>query len=356
MANMDFDGMFEVWEIIRSFSEGDVQNALSSVEAIKNPQLRMTMQMMLMNRWGKINGRAAIEHALKAENKQLKMTGTMGVFMSWTKENPEAAFAWYENNQDKLNSGGGIYGNFYHGMVYQSLASHDLPRALTQVEKMETGKQKNTALSSIGQAVANDPAKLKKFLEFLDTDDNAEAKQQVMQSVISTMAMQDPESAKTFIDAIDNPEEKKQLTDNLLQSWSYIDPEAAIDWGMKQSENDDDRRKIITRRLSTWASQDTKAASKWYDKQPADLKSDTAVSSTATTLSHMQQYEEAFTWAARVQDADTLKDTKKSIYQTWHSNAPSAAKTWAEGKGKETMQGIDLSAAADNTPAVEMTE
>ena len=346
MASMDFDGMFEVWETMRDFSENDVLDALSSVEDIKTSQLRMTVQMMLMNRWGKINGEAAIEHALQAKNQQLKMTGTMGVFMSWTKENPEAAFDWYENNQEKLNSGG-IYGGMYNGMIFQSLARHDLSRAMTQVEKMENGRQKKTALSSIGQAVVNNPAQLKKFLEFLDTDDNVPDKQEVMSTVISSMAMQDPDSAKALINNIDDPEQKKQLTASLMQSWSYMDPEAAIDWGMKQSNNDEDRKEIITSHLHTWASQNDDAAGQWYDKQPDHLKSDTAIESTATTLGYSQQYQKAFIWAERLQDADTLKKTKQTIYQSWHSSSPTAAEAWAEGKGKDTLEGIDLNTATE---------
>lgn len=49
--------MFEVWVITRDFSEAELREALLSLEDLKNPQLRMTLQMMLMNRWGKINGR-----------------------------------------------------------------------------------------------------------------------------------------------------------------------------------------------------------------------------------------------------------------------------------------------------------
>lgn len=343
MASMDFDGIFEVWEIARDFSEEEVREALLSMEDMKNPQLRMTMQMMLMNRWGKINGEAAMLHALDSNNKQTKMMGVMGVFMSWTKDNPEAAFSWYETHQDKLNQGGGIYGNAYDGMVYQALARHDLSRALTQAATIENSRKRQTVLASIAQGVANHPEKFKSFLQFLDNENDPSLKSSVMESVIGNMAMQDPDSAKAYIETIEDSQEKAKLTQSLVQRWSYMDPEAAIDWGMKQTDDKEARTSIITDHLGTWAAQDPAAAAKWYDQQPDDIKTHDAVSRTVMMLSSQKQYKEAFAWVNRSSDPEKMAESKKDIYQSWLKESPEAAKTWAEGEGKETLQGIDLS-------------
>ena len=346
MGSMDFDGMFEVWEITRDYSEAEVREALLSLEDLKNPQLRMTLQMMLMNRWGKINGEAAILHALDSKNKPTKIVGVMGVFASWTKENPEAAFTWYETHQDKLNQGGGVYGDVYNGMIYQALARHNLTRALTQAATIENSQKRQTALSSIAQGVANQPEKLKTFLKFLDNENDPSLKSSVMESVIGSMAMQDPESAKALIDTIDDSQEKAKLTESLVQRWSYMDPEAAIEWGMKQAKDKKAQTGIITDNLRTWASQDPAAAGKWYDRQPDDIKTQDALTKVVRSLSSRQQYQEAFAWANRSSDPEKMAESKKTIYQSWLKQSPDAAKAWAEGEGKETLQGIDLSPEA----------
>ncbi len=346
MGNMDFDEMFEVWEITRDFSEAEVREALLSLEDLKNPQLRMTLQMMLMNRWGKINGEAAMLHALDSKNSRTKMVGVMGVFMSWTKENPEAAFDWYETHQDKLNQGGGVYGDVYNGMIYQALARHNLTRALTQAATIENSQKRQTALASIAQGVANQPEKLKTFLKFLDNENEPSLKSSVMESVIGTMVMQDPESAKALIGTIDDSQEKAKLTEKMIRNWSYIDPEAAIEWGMKKTDDKEAQAGIITDNLGTWASQDPAAAGKWYDQQPDDIKTQDALTKVVRSLSSRQQYQEAFAWANRGSDPEKRAASKKDIYQSWLKQSPDAAKTWAEGEGRETLQGIDLTPAA----------
>ena len=280
-----------------------------------------------------------MQHALDSKNKQIKMMGVMGVFMSWTKENPEAAFSWYETHQDKLNQGG----NVYNGMIYRALARHDLSRALTQVATIENSRKRKTALTSIAQGVANQPEKLNTFLKFLDNENDPSLKSSVMESVIGNMAMQDTDSAKAYIGTIEDSKEKAKLTKKMIQRWSYMDPEAAIAWGIKQTDDKETQTGIITDNLGTWVSQNPTAAGKWYDQQPDDIKTHNAVSKAVRTLSSRQQYKEAFAWANRSSDPEKMAESKKDIYQSWLKESPEAAKTWADGEGKETLQGIDLS-------------
>lgn len=133
--------------------------------------------------------------------------------MSWTKENPEASFDWYETHQDKLNQGGGVYGNVYNAMIYQALARHKLTHALTQAATIENSRTRRTALAGIAQGVANQPEKLKTFPKFLGNENEPSLKSSVMESVIGTMVMRDPESAKVLIGTIDDSQQKAELTE-----------------------------------------------------------------------------------------------------------------------------------------------
>jgi hypothetical protein len=346
MASMDFEGMFELWEVVRDFSEDDVREALLSLDDMKNKQLKMTMGMILMSRWGKLDGAAAMQHVVDTDNQQMKMMGTMGVLMSWTKEDPEGAFSWYEENRDKLG-GGGMYGGFQDTMIFQSLAKHDLPRALSEISELDSRKKKQQALSGIAQGVVNEPEKLETLMAFLDAEEDPKIKSEVMASVIRNLAMQDPENAQTYLQTIEDEEEKKKQTENLIQSWSYQDPEAAITWGMEQAADEEAEVKIVESYLDNWARQDAKAAGAWYDQQEEHLKTSKAVKDSVRNLYSRGEYKQAFTWAAREDDPEKGNELKRDIYQSWAKDAPKQAETWMDGEGRDVMDGVDLTEKED---------
>ena len=342
MVNMDFDAIFSVWEIARDFSEDEVREALASIEGVENMQLRMTLQMMLMNRWGKINGNAAMEHAMAAENNQIKMMQVMGTLMSWTKEDPEAAFSWFEKNKDSV--GRGMYASAYEGMIYQAMARHDLKRALDQVAKIDSASKKRTALTSIAQGIVEQPEKLQSFLQFLDDQNEPEVKKEVMSSAIMNMAMNSPEAAKKYINTITDAKDKAAMVENVVRGLSYSDPETALKWGLEQAPDEASQAKVVSNTMSRWVAQDPKKAAAWYDQQPEHLKSDTTVMQSAGQLSASGQYKEALLWTQRGKDPETMAAMKESTYLKWAEASPAKARAWAEGEGKEIMRGIDLDA------------
>ncbi|MFK7911664.1 MAG: hypothetical protein AB8F34_13835 [Akkermansiaceae bacterium] len=346
MVNMDFDSIFSIWEIARDFSEDEVRESLTYIDSMKNMQVKMTLEMMLMNRWGKINGEAAMEHAMEAGTSQTRMMQMMGTLMSWTKEDPNAAFTWFEKNKGK--AGSGIYANAYESMIYQALAKHDLKRALTQLEGIENTQKKQTALSSIAQGVANDPEKLQSFIQYLD-EKEPDSKKTIMSSVISQLAMTSSEAAKNYIKTIDDPEEKSELVTTIVQSLSYTDPEEAIKWGMENASDEAAQKKVVEKALNNWISQDFKTAAAWYDKQPEHLKSDDIIKKSALSLAAAGQYKDAFAWIERGGDAEAMKKTKQSTYSMWAQMSPAKAKAWLEGDGQKTMQGIDTNALLHGT-------
>lgn len=337
MVSMDFDGMFELWEIVRDFSEDDVRDALLSMDDIKNKQLQMTMNMILMSRWGKIDGAAAMQHVVDSDTKQAKMMGSMGVMMSWAKEDPEGAFAWYEENGKKLGGRG-----VYDSMMYQELAKHDLSRALSKINALDSRNQKLQALSGIGRGVVNEPEKLKTLIAFLDAEGDTKTKSEVMASVIQNMAIQDPESAQACLQTIEDEEEKKKQTENLIRSWSYHDPKAAITWGLEQATDEETEVKIVESYLNNWARQDAQAAGAWYDQQESHLKTSKAVKNSVRNLYNGGDYQQAFAWAAREDDPEKGNKLKRDIYQTWVKDSPNMAESWINGDGRDVMDGVDL--------------
>jgi hypothetical protein len=347
MPSMEFEGVFEIWEIARNFSEDELRVALAQVGEIQNSKLRMSLQTMLMNRWGKLNGQAAMEHVIAMENNKSRMASAMGTLMSWIKTNPEAVFLWYENNKEKM--GGGRFRNVYDGIIYRTMARHDLSRAMNQVKKIDNRQSKQIALVGIARSIAGEPEKLNSFIQLLDDENDPEMKKEVMSSAMLQMAMTAPEDAKKHIQNISDPEEQKEMVHKLVQRLSYSDPKTALTWGLEQSKDEAAQSDIVNKTLGSWAIQDPKKSGEWYDKQPDHLKSDEAISKASSMLSELGRYKDAFAWMQRGTDSEIMDMKKRHTYQKWLKYSPEKAKAWLGGEGAKIMQGIDINSETDST-------
>jgi len=341
IVSMDYDSMFELWLLVRGMSEDEVKDSFGLLDGVKDKQLEMMTRMILMSRWGKLNGSEAIDFAMNLEGSRNRMMGAMGAMMSWVKEDPEAVYNWHLENGEKVGSGG-MFDSMYEGMMWRSLASNDLDNTLKRIQDIEGKREQHEAYFSVAQAVVREPEKLKSFLAVLDQQGDSDLKYEVMRSAIVTLAQQDLDAAKSYILSIEDPEEKKKFTDSLVSSMSWSAPEEAITWGLEQATDEESKKEIIDSLLSNWVRNDPEKASAWYDSQPASLRSNDAVESTVKNLRTNGNYKSAFSWASRHQDQESAVRLKKKIYQSWLENSPEAAEAWVTGEGAKMVEGIDL--------------
>ena len=95
MAGMDYDALFDADEAIRWMTPEEARLALEELRVTTgNPQVRMTLQSLLIGRWAKQDGRGAVEYAMKFEEPMQRVSAMMGGLMGWAKSDPEAAHAW----------------------------------------------------------------------------------------------------------------------------------------------------------------------------------------------------------------------------------------------------------------------
>ena len=167
MINMDFDALFTAYDSIRLMSPEEVQAALAELDGMEtNQQIKMMLQMMLINRWSKQDGQGAVEFAMKQTQPMMKMMGMMGGMMGWVRQDPETAYAWYDQHRDEMQ--GGMMGRGQmDGIFFAALAQRDMDTAFERLGKLDKPSQKQALNAMAGQLVM-DPVKRDEFLAKLD--------------------------------------------------------------------------------------------------------------------------------------------------------------------------------------------
>jgi len=331
MAGMDYDALFDAYEVIRWMNPEDVRMALDELEdATSNTQVRMVLQMMLISRWAKQDGRGAVEYAMEIKQPMQKMTAMMGGIMGWAKNDPENAYAWYQGNRDALK--GGMMGKgLMDGIFFASMARQDMKTAFTRLKDLNKSDQER-AIMMMSHGATTDPGQRREFLAELDKIEDKKVRQSGMQGLLAQWVMQDPEGAVEFVESRDWEDGVgDEMRQDLASTWASLDPEAALDWRLKTLADQEDRGEAVASQFSRWMGQDPDAATAWLRKQPQDLRTDALYGATAEQLHRNNDYEQSVQWAEQIEDQDTRNRKLGRIYRDWKGDDEKMAQEWLDG-------------------------
>lgn len=331
MAGMDYDALFDAYESIRWMNPAEARMALDELEdATSNPQIGMVLQMMLISRWAKQDGRGAVEYAMEIKQPMQKMTAMMGGVMGWAKTDPDNAYTWYQENRDELK--GGMMGKgMMDGIFFASMAQQDMKKAFTRLKDLNKSEQK-TAIVMMSHGATMDPGKRQEFLAELDRIEDKEVRRSGMQGLVAQWVMQDPEGAVEFVESREWEDGAgEEMRHDLASTWANLDPEAALDWRLKTAADQEDRSEALASQFSRWMGQDPEAASTWLRKQPEDLRTDALYGETAEQLRRNNDYGQSVQWAEQIENQDTRNEKLGRIYRDWKRDDEENAQEWFEG-------------------------
>lgn len=355
IMGMDYDAMFEAYAVIREMDEAQVQAALLELEGAEtNAQVKMTLQMLLVNHWAKEDGREALEYVLAQSDTRMKGMGVMGGVMSWMRTEPNAAYDWYQENKSEI--GGGIFGSsgMIEGMMIAAMGQNDMAGAFEKVATLSK-ESRMTALTTMGSQVGMDPRKRTEFLEHLEAFDDEKLTKQVMEGMVSTWAWQDPQGAADFIASGDFDDETQQeLKDSVAQSWAHMDPKGAMEWSIENSEGAE-RLERVESTFATWVQQDPAGAGEWLQAQPEEMRSDDLYSTASQRLMYSQKFEQAVEFAGQIGDETVRLEKMRQVRQMWQASDEAAAQQWLESLDEPMREAvmedaIDESAMPWNVP------
>jgi hypothetical protein len=331
IVGMDYDAMFDAYAVIREMTADEVQAALRELEAAEsNPQVKMMLQMLLVNHWAKEDGREALEYIMANSDARMKQMGVMGGVMAWMREEPDAAYAWYQENKSSV--GGGMFGGsgMIEGMMIAAMGQSDMAAAFEKIEGL--GQQsRQMALSTMASQMGMDPDKRAEFLQHLEGMDDEALRSQTLQGLVSTWAWQDPQGAAEFIQAGDfDDATKRALRSGVAQSWAFMDPKGAMEWSKTNSEGEE-RTRQIEQTFSAWVQQDAEGAENWLQSQPDEIKTDGLYVQASQMLAGTQNFDKAVEYIDRIEDAGSRMRSMQTLHMQWGATDKEGMEQWLEG-------------------------
>ncbi|MCB1094438.1 MAG: hypothetical protein KDN22_02565 [Verrucomicrobiae bacterium] len=323
---MNFNGLIDVGTMLKTIPYDQIPDAIAEAEAIKNPQTKQGIIMMLMSRWAEKDGRAALAHAEKME----KVSGggmlggagaKMAVLQTWGQREPDAAWEWYLEDS-KSNKNGGMFGGSGMALVgiFNGLVSKDPAAAFERLGQVEDMQSRQMALGGMMQHITDPKVQeaLGTYLTSLDETDRA----MTTQGVMGQWAMLDPEGMMKFAESRPD-DERKDLVRQAGQTMLFTDPDKGIDMILKNSDEKDlpQSYQMITQSI---ASRDPAKAEAWINDQPQGPELDPAKNSYALTVAQRDP-ESAMALAKTITDENSRTETVGQVYKQWYQKDAAAA-------------------------------
>ncbi len=241
------------------------------------------------------------------------------IVSKWGEEDPEAARRWVVarppgEERDALLS----------TVIFQ-WAEEDPRSAIEWVEENVGESARGTRLSSIACTWAESaPAAAIEWAERLPKNDTRDS---ILQAVASYFIRQDWKAATGWLEG--KPEELRvKLLPQVASSLADEDPLAAIAWVSDYPEGEL-RDNLVDSVISSGAPYAMEAYGEWVDSMPRGKNRDMAAQSYSQSILY-QNSPLAFKMAATIDDETLRQDTYQSLFSTWLTTDPAAAKSWAE--------------------------
>jgi hypothetical protein len=290
-------------------SADDLKAVLDVIAKDSNGRFRMTEQAMLLQKWAKLDAKAAATYA-NSQRDWSKYNGLSAVLKTWVKDNPEAAIAWAVENGAPTNDGqsaggrgpGGEDGNWAVATLLGSLAKTNLERALEvaaeQPYSRARGRMAETLVSELVSQRGDEAARN----AILDLPDDA-FRAGMARELAERMANKDPQSAAAWANALPAGET---------------------------------RQRAMAEVVSEWAQKDAIAAGNYLTQFGAAPDLDRARQEYAQRVVRNDP-EGAIAWAQAITEEKRRTDTTQELLNSWVRRDQQAAQTWAQTNGVQIV-------------------
>ena len=331
MAMMDFEALFNIWDMVQYLDGYEMASLMAELDEMGGGQEMMSVRMMLLNRWAAKDGPAAMESVFEGEKGPMQMIGGMGAMMGWMRNDPEQAYAWFQENGDRLNGGAmGLGKEQFEAMYFASKAKTDFNGTMAKLDSMENKTQK-AVIQQLAQSAAVDEERRTELLDYLKGKEDDSLLKDARRTIVQQMAWQDPKAALSFIES-ENLEssDKDELVVSATTMWSASDPAGAVEYlsaDLKGTENAGDE---IANSFGAWVKQDEAEAAEWLAAQPDEFKTDAVFRDSGNQLMYGKEYERSAEWFGQILDEDQRQGNYTNLYTQWGADDQEAADAWKE--------------------------
>ncbi len=263
---IDISSIAKSYVLIESFSEQDVNDALSELQGSLSNNKNSMLVSLLIGRYAEMNPYGAvdfIENNINASNKRQQYLSS--AISAWAKKDPSSAYYWAKENDSEQDN---FMSSYKYVSIFNGLAKQDMDDAFSKLNEI-ADKGQNTTMAAIG--VASTLESSEQFTEFyqnskiLDNDT-------IMGTAISSWVNNDPHMVKDWITSVEAGKDKTIMQEAILNSWLSSEPANAAEWYMNES-NGDNRQASANKIATSWGMKDPKQALEWINQQ-SDIDSD----------------------------------------------------------------------------------
>ncbi len=337
-------------ESISSWSADELQRGIDFIfENEQDAKVLGELGVMLLNRWCKIDGQAAIEYSLALPDGRGQMLSLDACFRTWAKADPYALSAWYEENKDLYdlthlrNDLVTIEHESIEQMVFKQLIKRDLAGTFKSIDWDDL--QQSNAVKSLCFKMDLNTEKRSELLSLVQGLEDEDTKNELLGDLIISASNISLTEAQLLLDEMNlsDPEQIAEYQYRMARGAAskYTEKSMAIAMDI---EGDEYRDKAVSRCFTSMAVNQPEAAQSWLEKHGDDFNRDDLLEQAVNR--HYDDPELPLNWVMQMENDERRTKSTAKYYKRWADEHQLGASKWLEQQDEDTQAAI-LAAIAE---------
>lgn len=284
----------------------------------KGPQQEVAF-LVLLERWGSLDGRSALRYALDNRGWD-REKAVASVLTGWAARDSDSAWRWVLENPA---SGSVEVGRLT--AVIRPTAMRDPDRAFALAASLPVAELRQPLLEVFAETLfmGGPPNRVLGWLLNLPA---GQEKTTAVQHAVGRWANYEPQQAAQWAAGERDPEMRAAAQIAIAQSWTSLDPAQAAGWALRQPAGSV-RADLVETVFTTWLHRDGPGpVTQWLNQIPSERDLDPTFQSVALELVPTNP-EMAYSWAQAISDREDRDYVMAVAARAWMEMAPDAAQT-----------------------------
>ena len=273
--------------------------------------------------WGKLDGKAAVDHSLKSEERDLSYT-----MAGWASGYPDAAINYINNLSEEDR---GSFRHLQEAMV-SGMADNDTARATDYVLQLaDQGDDRANHLFGVVTREVVSNVGIDEAAQWSQSLPDGDLKGAALDTVAHRFTNQDPEAAAQWVEQFAGQSFADRAIEEVGDEWAERDPASAVNWLETLSEGRGQSMGLHSA-FGEWAQRDPVGASERISGMERSPQRDAAISGFSRRISYSDP-------GAGIEWANSIADESSRVRALTHAGQQlfrrdrSAAEAWVGSSG-----------------------
>ena len=273
--------------------------------------------------WGKLDGKAAVDHSLKSEERDLSYT-----MAGWASGYPDAAINYINNLSEEER---GSFRQLQEAMV-SGMADNDTARATDYVLQLanQGDDRANHLFGLVTREVVSNVG-IDEAAQWSQSLPDGDLKGAALDTVAHRFTNQDPEAAAQWVEQFAGQSFADRAIEEVGDEWAERDPASAVNWLETLSEGRGQNMGLHSA-FGEWAQRDPVAAGERITAMPRSPQRDAAISGFSRRVSYSDPGA-AIEWANSIAEESSRVRALTHAGQQLFRRDRTAAEAWVGSSG-----------------------